>query len=284
MPELLNSINRRFRQLTSSLRALPNFIILGSPKSRTTSLYDYLSAHPQILPARFKEVLFFDRQFGRGINHYRSYFPFKHQLSSRKEKRKITGEASPYYFQHPLVPKRIASVLPNIKLIVILREPTARAWSHYRHNIRHNRETLSFGQALKNEQARFELDVDRMHSDDNFFPSNFLQHSYRQGGEYGSHLQRWSEFFDIKNQLLILESEHFFRDPTYVLNEVADFLSIEKFKQQTYEPKNVGIKIENDQQAAFDQLRIHFQPEIARLSSMTGRKFSWQTDNASETS
>ena len=282
MSRLLKSIDVRFRQMTSRWRGLPDFIILGSPKAGTTSLYDYLSLHPQILPARVKEVLFFDRQFGSGLDHYRSFFPFKTQLCRKPGKLKLTGEASPYYFQHPLVPQRIASVLPNVKLIVILRDPTQRAWSHYRHNIRHNRESISFAEALALDQTRYEQDVDRMNRDHNFFPANYLQHSYRQAGEYASHLERWSDYFDVQNQLLVLESEQFFKDPTASLNEVAGFLSIDQFKQKSYEPRNVGITIENDQQAAFDQLRIHFEPEIARLSKMTGREFSWRTSNVRE--
>ena len=76
------SISSIFRALTGKFRTLPDFIIIGAAKCGTTSLYDYLSQHPSVHSALWKEIYFFDRYFPRGINWYRSNFPYNIQKFS----------------------------------------------------------------------------------------------------------------------------------------------------------------------------------------------------------
>jgi len=133
---------------------LPDFIIIGVQRGGTTSLYKYMTKHPKIIPALKKEIHFFDNKFGKGLSWYESQFmqnPFFCLLKrKRKSEDTITGEASPYYIYHPHVPKRISKILPNVKLIAILRNPIERAFSHYNHEVRLGAEKLSFEDALKN--------------------------------------------------------------------------------------------------------------------------------------
>jgi hypothetical protein len=157
---LLNEITDEIglkRLITSPLRLKPNFIIIGAQRCGTTSLYNYLTRHPSILPARVKEVHYFDYKSYRGLLWYKANFPMlTHKLKRYiKQKTIITGEASPFYLYHPHAFKRIAQVLPNIKLIVILRNPVDRALSHYIHEVNNlKKEWLSFDKAIQMEEIR----------------------------------------------------------------------------------------------------------------------------------
>src|SRR5687768_14227353 len=103
---------------------LPDFLIIGAQKCVTTYLYRTLVEHPLVLPALRKEVHFFDNGYRRGLAWYRGYFPVRAGAD-------ISGEASPYYFFHPHAPRRIKECVPGVKLILLLRHPVMRAYSHF---------------------------------------------------------------------------------------------------------------------------------------------------------
>lgn len=125
---LRRTIRWRYRRATSSLRALPDFVVIGAQRSGTTSLFDYFLNHPQVRPALKKELHFYDLHHERGVGWYRASFPRRRQLSNGR----ITGEATPNYLVHPLAPERLHAVTPNAKLIALLRNPTDRAHSAWR--------------------------------------------------------------------------------------------------------------------------------------------------------
>src|SRR5215213_2627672 len=106
---------------TAHLRQYPDFIIIGTQRGGTTSLYRYLTAHPDIGQAFRKEVHFFDRYYNKGIDWYLANFPLRGEFP-------IVGEASPYYVFHPDVPERILAAVSQAKFIVLLRNPVDRAY------------------------------------------------------------------------------------------------------------------------------------------------------------
>ena len=115
------------------MRLMPDFIIIGAARCGTTNLYRNLTQHPYIVPAFRKEVHFFDHtsNFKNGVAWYRAHFPlllYKHYKQVRKQDI-VTGEASPYYIFHPHAPKRAFEIVPQVKLIVMLRNPVDRAYS-----------------------------------------------------------------------------------------------------------------------------------------------------------
>lgn len=101
------------------------FLIIGAQKCGTSSLFYYLLQHPELALPEKKEIHFFDAKHQNGIGWYEDHF------SHKKKADKQTGEATPYYLFHPLVPQRIAIHYPQIKLIVLLRSPIDRAYSHF---------------------------------------------------------------------------------------------------------------------------------------------------------
>lgn len=128
------------------MSTLPNFLIIGSMKSGTTSLYQYLRTHPNIYMPKYKEPQFFsdDDIFAKGRQWYENLFKSGH-------KDQIKGEASTNYTKYPVysgVPERIGDMLPNVKLIYIVRSPVNRMYSHYVHNYYYARETRDLKTAL----------------------------------------------------------------------------------------------------------------------------------------
>jgi hypothetical protein len=128
---------------------MPDFLIVGAAKAGTTSLYNYLIQHPKIDGAVRKEVHYFDRDYDKTIDYYRSCFPSLSQPNDH-----ITGEATPYYLFHPYAPERIHKTMPFTKIIILLRNPIDRAYSHYNFTVRYHGDPLTFEEAVEKEEER----------------------------------------------------------------------------------------------------------------------------------
>src|SRR3954470_5863619 len=115
----LRLLRAEYRSWTSPLRGLPSVLIIGAQRSGTTSLFNYLVQHPDVLPPLGKESHYFDIRYARDLRWYRGRFPYAHRLARGS----LTLDASPYYLMHPLVPQRVEQVLPGIKLVALLRNP-----------------------------------------------------------------------------------------------------------------------------------------------------------------
>src|SRR6266540_2331415 len=130
---------RLLARATSGARMLPGFLVIGTKRGGSTSLYEYLIRHPDVAGCLLtKGSHYFDVNFGRGWSWFRAAFPLA------GGRRTIAGEASPYYMFHPLAPQRIAAALPEVRLIAVLRDPVERAWSHYRYERHRGYEDLPF--------------------------------------------------------------------------------------------------------------------------------------------
>ena len=119
----LRGLRGGFRRLTGPLRGMPSLLLIGTQKGGSTSLFNYLVQHPDVLPPLGKEVHYFDFNYGKGVNWYHGRFPYRYQLGGGVR----TLDATPYYMMHPLAPERAAGLLPDVKLIAVLRNPIDRA-------------------------------------------------------------------------------------------------------------------------------------------------------------
>jgi hypothetical protein len=133
--------------MSSGRGRLPDFLVIGAMRSGTSSLARYLRAHPSICLATQKEVHFFDRNFDRGTDWYIRHFPCLHPGH-------MTGEATQTYLFEENALDRMAAVVPEAKLIVLLRHPIDRAYSHYWLNRARGREPLDFPEAIEAEPQR----------------------------------------------------------------------------------------------------------------------------------
>jgi len=268
---LRERVYHKYLRLTAGQRCLPDFLVIGGQKCGTTSLYDYLTQHPQILPAAKKGVHYFDFYHAQGPLWYRSHFP----LQRKKQAGHITGEASPYYVVHPQVPERIAQLVPNVKLIVLLRDPVTRAISHYFHEYRRGKETLSLEEALAGEEERIQPEFQQLLIDDAYRSSAFQTYSYKKRGVYYEQLSRYAESFP-KERMHVIRSEDFFRRPTPVLQAVFRFLGVnDTYVPHDLTPKNIGDYAGKVSPKTIAALREYFAPHNRRLYAWLGRDLGW---------
>ena len=250
---------------------LPDFIIIGTQRGGTTSLYTYLTAHPKIAPARVKEVHYFSVNYEKGLDWYRSNFP-----RTRGLRRRITGEASPYYIFHPHSPGRVKELLPDVKLIALLRDPVARAFSHYRHEVGLGEEPLSFEEAVAREDQRIAPDVERMTADPSYEGHAHRHYSYVARGRYVEQLRNWTRSFPLE-QMLVLRSEDLFDEPSRVYAQTVRFLELPEHDLGSYERYNAARELEGLTPHLRTTLAEYFRPFNERLYEMLGRNLGWDS-------
>jgi hypothetical protein len=260
-----------YRLMTSSLRLMPNFIIIGSQKGGTTSLYRYLTQHPHVKSAVTKELHFFDVNFDKGSDWYRSRFPLCTQEF-------LTGEASPSYIFHPHAPKRIAELTPSVKLIALLRNPVDRAYSHYKDNLRKKKENISFEAAIEKELESLSGGLERMLKNEEYANNgSYLRYSYLGRGIYVDQLTKWFKLFS-KEQFLILKSEDFYTNPVTCFDRVLEFLKLPEWQLEEYKQFNSNSELKNQAMKAHTrkQLIDYYKPHNQRLSELLGMSFDWE--------
>lgn len=257
-------------------RALPDFVIVGAQKAGTTSLYSYLLQHPQILPAERKEVHFVDLNWPRGERWYRSHFPTFRDLARHEggsHGRALTGEASPYYLYHPHTAQRLAEVVPQARIIILLRDPVARAYSHYRHNVRKGEEALSFLEALEREERILPEETAKLVVDPNYRSLAHQLYSYRARGRYAEQLLPFLEHFP-HDRILILQSEDLFADPQRIYTQTLGFLDLPSWRLDATRAYNIG-RYDRDLIPDEARLRKYYEADNLQLSSLVGRSFGW---------
>ena len=264
-------------RVTAGSRMLPSFLIIGTQRGGTTSLYKYLVQHPSVGHALTKELRFFDLDYDRGMDWYRSRFPSQRhrQQMRRRGIDLIVGEASPDYLFYPHSPGRVAADLPDVKLIVLLRNPVDRAFSHYWHQQRRGHEPLSFAEAIEHEPERTAGALERLEADEHATSYEFHHHSYLARGRYAEQLERWFRWFP-RDRFLIERSEDLFEDPPAVFDRVLRFLDLPEFALPRYETFNKFAESQMDP-GLRARLVEHFLPHNRRLEELLGTGFGWDT-------
>lgn len=244
----------------------PNFIIIGAQKSGTTSLANYINQHPQVIPAIKKETHFWYRDFSKGINWYLAHFPPIPKLQNF-----ITGEATPNYLEYYHSAKRIYNVFPNVKLLVIFRNPVDRAVSQYYHWVRIKREERSFEKTIDSELEMLLKNPDKPQGDQNYWQQQFGNYIGR--GVYIEFIKKWMEIFP-REQFIILKAEDLFEKPTIIMKQVFDFLGLPEHQLQNYRKLNAGY-YQPIKQSVRQRLTTYFTPHNHRLEEYLSVKFNW---------
>jgi hypothetical protein len=232
---------------------LPNFLIIGAAKSGTTTLYYLLRSHPHVRAAARKEIHYFDKNFEQGLEWYRGHFK---PVTKRGGRRTITGESSPSYLSDKQVPQRVAEILPDVRLIALLRNPVDRAYSHYQQAFSKGRVELSFEEAIEAEIS----------------PGRSKRFLAR--GIYVDQLKRWHQFFD-REQLLVLKSEDFFSNGQDTLKRVLKFLGLPEWDPERVPIKHEGTYTQQMRPETRERLRDYFAPHNQRLYNYLGTDFGW---------
>ncbi len=255
----------------------PDFIIIGVLKSGTTSLYEYLLQHPSIHACLVKEPNYFNIHYhDRPPEWYRFCFPSnwaRFQAKKIKNKRFVTGEASATYYYSPYVPHRIKEYVPNVKLIVVLRNPVERAYSLYNKMVYHGFETLSFEEAIQMESRRIEGELEKMKNDPTYFSEKYLHHAYLDQGIYVDKLKEWYQVFS-KDQILVLSTEDLANHTAKLFQDTIEFLQLESWTPSQYGRFNVYEKKEMNEDTR-KKLADFFKPHNERLYKFLGIDFGW---------
>ncbi len=269
------TLSERVRKFAAvSLRAKPDFLIIGAQKAGTTSLHSYLAQHPSLTPAwGRKELQYFNFYYDRhSPEWYLSHFPYKFQ-----RKNTLLFEATPDYLMHDVVPERIRNELGPTKLIAILREPTGRAYSAWRmwHHFAESKPHLAFKADNRSfsEAIAQELEDPQMQQHRHFH--------YVAAGRYAEQLEAYLKYFD-RCEMLILNYAEMERDLGQFLRRICRFLAVEEFDEHLIadmakERLWVTPKIEMTKEAlqTLDRLRIYYAPRNERLFEMLGERWDW---------
>jgi hypothetical protein len=255
---------RRHKIVAAQRRAiegpLPDFVVIGTQKGGTSFFYRLLAEHPLVREAAAKELHFFDNKFSEGVGWYRRCFSKGKRVFGQ---RTITGEASPSYLFDPQVPERMAQIIPDARLIALLRNPVDRAYSHYQMEVRRGKEARSFEEATQEEMSWAEGEGNTVD----------VRYAYLRRGLYAKQLERFS-FFANRDRLLVVKSENLFTRRLEVLEDVLRFLRLAPFEstlaspagRATYEPMDPATR---------RRLERFFAPHNERLYALLSTDFGW---------
>jgi sulfotransferase family protein len=206
--------------------SLPTFLIIGAAKAGTNALYHDLRQHPQIYMSPWKEPKFFafESEADLGFRAANGDAPMNatvvldrdeyERLFAGARREAVLGEASPHYLYVEKAPRRIRELVPDMKVVAILRNPVDRAFSSYLHLVRDNLEPLDFGAALDAEPERI--------------AQNYaLLYRYTDAGFYTRQLERYEALFPPE-QLLVLLYDDLRSDPEGTCRRIFSFLGVDE--------------------------------------------------------
>lgn len=252
---------------TAGLRDMPNVLIIGAQRGGTSSLYRALLSHPDVVRPLRKEIEFFSEHHRRGERWYRAHYPVRGKV--------IRLDATPQYLLHPHAARRAAQLLPAARMIVLLRDPVERAYSHWRHMRSLGFEDLPFETALEVEKGRIGPDLQRLLVEPDYRATTLMRYSYAIRGRYVEQLARWMRHYP-REQFLVLPSEFVFADPTAALDRILRFLGIHSIRLPFLNVSRVAASPEPPPSArAVANLRQYFEDANSGLRSLVDVPPPW---------
>lgn len=207
---------------------LPDVIVIGAMKCGTTSLFEYLKRHPELSSSKRKEPNFFTTHWDKGIRWYEKQF---------KKDNRLKFETSPGYTRYPMlsdVPRRIHEVLPNVKLIYIVRNPIERIVSQIHHNLLVGR-----------------LD-DSEYREEDFWSKTGRKYIYTS--MYHLQLKQYLEYFSMDN-ILVVHSEELNNSTVETMRTIARFIGInEKYYNKDLEFRHLNVS------------KLRLRPRLMKMS------------------
>lgn len=260
-----------FRRITACARMKPELFITGVQKAGTTTLANYLSSLPGFIPPWEKEISYFnnDERFNKGENWYKSFFATQFYAQQKQQKsgiKPISFDATANTFEEIKSAKRIKEFNPDARIIVVLRNPVLRAWSHYKMAVKYGFENKSFAEAINAEQERIK-------SNQQIHNFAFQRLAYVSKGEYIRFLPEWQKYFG--NNLLILFYEDLLHHPEKYLASLHQFLNISS-------PPNLKklMHLNKGDASLMNRLESvklyeHYAPFNAELEKTIGKSLPW---------
>ena len=245
----------------------PDFLGIGVQKGGTTTLHALLDQHPGVMLPSRKELQYFSLHFNLGQAWYCSQF-------ASANSSQLLGEITPYYSFHPLAPQRIWSLCPEVKLILLFRDPVDRTLSHLFHSYRLGLESLPPIEALQAETARLLYSTKKVLRGE--LNQSHQEHSYTSRSCYEVQLSRYEAFFP-KEQILILRSEDLFCNPEHTWKDVQNFLELDHINLPYMPRANAGNNEANlIPKSLRESLRFKFRNTYQQMENMYN--ITWDTD------
>ena len=257
---------------------LPDFVIIGAARSGTTHLLGQLNAHPNVLEGPAETHFFDTHRYTYGLGWYRLRFPpnkVRRDAYAAGLHPVLTGESSPSYLSHPNVPARLARAIPRVKLFLLLRDPALRAASHWAWCLRQCGETRSFKEAVEAEigppgdTGGIRIPPDKRVNDPLVV----------RRGIYQPQIERWLTHFP-DDQLMVIQSERWFRDPPGVMDEVCDYLGLPRREQQPRVMRNRNKPHDPFDEEVIARLREFYRPYNDELAEYLGMDLDWNEAQA----
>jgi hypothetical protein len=238
-----------------------DFLIAGVQKGGTSALHAFLSRHPRIFLPRVKELhLFDDESVDWKAPDYRRlerHFAAKHPLQ-------IAGDATPIYSYWRPSAGRIQRYNPNIRMILLLRNPVLRAYAHWAMEVSRNNDQLTFREAIRGGRRRVTQDAEIAGCHRIF--------SYVERGFYGEQIDRLLKFFS-PDQILFVKTEDLWNRHVETLDGICDFLGQLRFPRPP-EREYIATVERPDVPplAASDAIHLMnlYRDDIARTARLTG--------------
>ncbi len=261
-------------RVTAALRMQPDFIVVGAQRAGTTTLFRVFSEHPEVVrPTVSKGIGYFDLNYAKGVRWYRGHFPLKALAVLRHGKGVQVFESSGYYLFHPLAAERIANDLPDVKVIVMVRDPVERAYSAHRHEMMRGFEREDFPSALKLESVRLEGAEDRIRQHPNLEDFNHRHHAYRARSRYAEQIRRYQDVLG-SDRVYIIDADRFFASPEEELNGLFKWLGLREWMPASVAQWNAQPREPMDPQLR-TELEEAFADSDAELELLMGRTPSW---------
>jgi hypothetical protein len=270
--EAVKGVVRATATATARWRPGPDFLVIGSKRGGTTTLYHALVRHPAVVPLvpkvqRIKSPHYFDLHHDRSNAWYRSHFPVPRAG-------RISGEAAPYLLYHPLAPQRVAAEAPQALLVAMLRDPVERAFSHHWDRVKNGVETLSFTDAVDAEAERLAGEEEALLLDPERPRHNHEHFSYLDRGHYDVQLRRWLAEVPAA-RLLVMRSEDFYADPAATFTDTCRFLGIDAWTPEEFGRHHAHQDRPKVDPAVRQRLWAHFRGSTGRLADLLGTTPWW---------
>jgi hypothetical protein len=259
---------------TSWWRPGPGIVVVGAQRCGTTTMFRLMAAHPDLVrPTLSKGTSYFDDEYHRPWDWYLGHFPIR-RAAPGSARRPVPFECSGYYLFHPLAAERIARDLPDAHVVVLVRDPVARALSAHRHEVARGFETLPLREALAAEGVRTAGESERLRREPGYRSFAHRHHAYLQRGEYAHQVRRYVAALG-RARVHVVDADDFFTDTRGRFLLLQEELGLSAWVPEKVEAWNARPGPPPDHELRRTLLR-HFEPHDTQLAELMGRVPSWR--------
>lgn len=258
----------------TSREVLP-LLLIGAQRAATGSLASWLTNDPNVAPPPDKEPSPLVTRWPLDRSSFLGFLAETTDGGSRATR--YLCDLAPYYLLHPDLPRRARQVAPDARIVVILRDPVARAFSHWLNEWRVGAESLGFAEALAAEAGRLGNAEERLGADEGAVSFAHIHYSYSLRGQYAAQLDRWYRYYPA-SQILVLIYEELMTDPTAVWEKLGSHLGLDRTPAPSLAHKGLRWPVSREKLLRTPEgrdLRSRLASDLGRLNMLLGRHVPW---------